>query len=109
AETQSSGFSAGLFGRYTHYLGPRIFVFGQVDAGYLRDHIGRFGSNSLGVDIYPGMGVFIGRNWALNATVNVFSFRTGDDGPKAYFNLGQGVRFGVSKNFGGKHKPTAKE
>lgn len=103
-EASNSGYEAGAFARYTAYLAPKIFIFGQADAGYT-NVLNGFNAGGLELNIHPGAGVFIGRNWALNVNADLFSLRTGpNQGTTAFFNFGQGYRFGVSKNFGGRHK-----
>lgn len=107
----SSGYGAGVFGRYTSYLGSRFFVFAQANASYISNAAGfaRAG-NGVGVNIFPGVGLNIGKNWALNLNVEAFSLYTNfDGGTSARLNVGQGYTFGVSKGFGSRHKATPVE
>jgi hypothetical protein len=107
ADISQSNYAAGIFSRYTANLGKRLFVYAQADASYL-GHAGKHDGNGVGVDLLPGVGLNVGRNWALNVNMNVLSFRGGFHHPPGVeFNMGQGYRFGIQKTFGGKHKAEA--
>lgn len=109
SETSYSGLDIGAFGRYTHYLGERFFVYVQGEAGY-----GVIGSDNTNLpasdpsasyvgNIFPAVGCFIYKGWALNLNIGTVGFRySNEDGVKNsrfYYNLGNSVIIGVSKNF----------
>lgn len=101
--SRTSEYGVGLFGRYTQYLGDRFFVFLQADAGYNNMTLtpGNTSRHTLGANLYPTVGVFVYKGWALNFGIGGVRYRNGDIGAKSSltYSLGQELRIGVSKNF----------
>lgn len=112
--TKNSAWVVGPFGRYTAYLGERIFVYVQADAVYngamQRTAKGTAHAHRWGGDLFPAVGFFVYRGWALNMDIGGVSYRYSHPGKTVNntfaYNIGQNFNFGISKNFGGcKTKP----
>ena len=107
--TKNSAWFVGPFGRYTAYLGDRIFVYLQADAVYngAKQHTskGTVHGHSWGGDLFPAVGFTVYRNWALNLDIGGISYRHSHPGRTVNntitYNIGQSFNFGISKNFGG--------
>jgi hypothetical protein len=102
-EVENSAYGVGAFGRYTSYLGDRFFIFAQANASYLSGNAQPRSGKEIALNVFPGIGLNVGRNWALNLNIYAFTVRTQfEGGTSAGFNMGQGYSFGVSKGFGRK-------
>jgi hypothetical protein len=94
----------GAFGRYTAYITPAIFAYLQADVGY--NQAGTKGKTlppRKGADLFPGIGAFVYRHWAVNLTVGGVDYkRFSDNGitqSSLNFDLASKFQFGISKNF----------
>jgi hypothetical protein len=106
-------YGLGLFGRYTHYLGDRFFVYMQGDANYSKS-FGRATSSQspnasesenggpIDVNLTPAVGCFIYKGWAVNLTAGSVLYRYSDmNGTKSSsvsYTIGS-YSIGFSKNF----------
>jgi len=103
-----SGYSAGAFFRYTHYLNNTFFLFAHLNAGYMSQTVdfpvgGSLEVTGFGAQITPAIGVNVGKGLALNFGVGGLGFSSMDYGATVTnFNLSFGQQFniGISKNFG---------
>lgn len=104
-ELHSSQWAAGIFGRYTYYLGERLFVY--LDAEALRTHNANK-VRGFNVNLYPAVGFFVYRHWAVNLNVGGINYRLARTANATNHNLsysfGQGLQIGISKNFVRKRK-----
>jgi hypothetical protein len=110
--TSGTEYGVGAFCRYTQYLGDIFFVGLQADAGYNRRKASysdnfTFGSVSsangiIGADIFPTVGAFIYRKWALNFGIGGINYRyshvSGVRQSFLNFNFGHSATIGLSKN-----------
>ena len=109
-ERHSSQWAAGVFGRYTYYIGERLFVY--LDAEALRTH----NTNKVrgfNVNLYPAVGFFVYRHWAVNLNVGGINYRhaktTNATNNNLTYSFGQGLQIGISKNFVRKCKEVQKQ
>jgi hypothetical protein len=112
--TKNSAWMVGPFGRYTAYLGDRLFVYVQADvvfnAAKTQTPKATAHGRSWGGDLFPAVGLNLYKGWAINLNIGGVSYRYSHPGKTVNnnfaYNIGQTFTFGVSKNFGG-CKPVA--
>jgi hypothetical protein len=123
ANTSSSSQTfIGPFVRYTQNLSSMFFLFGQLDAGYVRTNdktttttgatVSDIEGNGFGVRIMPAVGVNVSRSIALIGSFGDISYSRvtenpptgGSDVTTNYMNASFGNNFtlGVQWNFGGR-------
>lgn len=113
--------NAGLFYRYTQQLGNVFFVYGQAGLGYssnkLRDDNVNINSNSITLSLFPGIGAYIYKGWAIHANIGGIAIANSNASTTSintpflttiqnglYSNLGDQVGIGISKTFSFKKK-----
>lgn len=116
----STSYSVGIFGRYTYYLGERLFVYLQADANYGQakgkvtntqtpNTTESTSSGPITANLTPAVGCFIYKGWAVNLNIGHIGYRyQSQEGQKSSgfnYNLGNTLSIGVSKNFIRKAKP----
>lgn len=100
--TYSYEMGIGAFGRYTAYISPAIFAYLQADAGYNQSGTKGAITPRTGANLFPGVGAFVYRHWAVNLTVGGVNYRrlsaNGSTQSSVNFDLGNRFQFGISKN-----------
>ncbi|HXS37384.1 MAG TPA: outer membrane beta-barrel protein [Flavipsychrobacter sp.] len=126
----TNDWTAGAFYRYTKYIGNVFFIYGQLDAAYASGNTQSdvFGSGTytgFQGDIYPGVGAFICKGFALNFSIGGIGYRTinwgnsetvalplnnmagtsfGAENENTFkVTLGHQINIGISKNFNCHH------
>lgn len=108
-----NAYNIGVFARYVNYFGnSNFFWYGQVNVGY-QGVYSTFGSspatdkaNGIYANITPALGVMVGHGFALNFSVGGLGVNTmkpdgaSNSNTNFDFDFGQGIVFGLSKNFG---------
>lgn len=123
-KTTVNSYSVGPFARYSHYIGKSetFFWFGQADFGYAGGYTTNEGNpavdkhTGVAIDIWPALGVNVGRGVALNFQVGGIGYGTdkysnntnpvlNENATNTFnFTFGKSVNFGISKNFNCGHK-----
>jgi hypothetical protein len=117
-KTTENLYSVGPFARYSHYIGKSetFFWFGQADFDYQGGYTTSGGNaatdkhNGIGVDVFPALGINVGRGVCLNFQVGGIGYSTDKNADLVnssnnfYFTFGHQVDFGISKNFNCGHK-----
>lgn len=116
-ENKINGFSAGAFVRYTRPLSETFSVFADLGAGFqsekgtqtANDGFVTTRSTNKGDGMYVGVtpALFINfkKSFGLNFSIGGLGYQTlnydnnGGDNSNFYFNFGQTVNIGISKNF----------
>lgn len=107
-EVKSDAYKAGGFARYTHTISSIIFVYGQGDVYYLGKKVGGIKSDGVGIALTPAIGINVWNNFALNFSFGDISYEKlkvkGAENATQTFdaNIGNEIKIGVSKNFGGR-------
>jgi len=111
-------YAVGPFARYSHYIGKSetFFWFGQADFLYAGGYHTSGGNaatgkhNGIAVDVWPALGINVGRGVCLNFQVGGLGYSTDKNADlvnssnQFFFNFGEQVNFGISKNFNCGHK-----
>ncbi|PWJ55052.1 outer membrane protein with beta-barrel domain [Dyadobacter jejuensis] len=104
---KETSFGAGPFVRYAYPLSDIFAVYGQFNAtvGSV-DHNGVKATHYSGV-LFPAIGVNMKNGFALNFNFGQLGYSNdktkGENGTKNFvLSFGNGIGFGMSKNFGGK-------
>jgi hypothetical protein len=104
SDSTVSGYSAGVFYRYTHNFDKTFFMFAHANASYLGQDFGGGNVSGFGVNIVPAIGVNVYNGWALNfgfGGIDFTSFsQSGLTQTDLSITVGQQFNFGISKNFG---------
>jgi hypothetical protein len=117
-KTTDNNYMVGPFARYSHYIGKSetFFYYSQLDFSYLGGYTTSGGSpatfkhNGVFIDLYPALGINVGRGIALNFSIGGISYKTDKYDGATYstntfsFMFGQQINFGISKNFNCGHK-----
>jgi hypothetical protein len=112
-KTTDNNYMVGPFARYSHYIGKSetFFYYSQLDFSYLGGYTTSGGSpatlkhNGVFIDLYPALGINVGRGIALNFSIGGISYTTDKYDGATYstntfnFMFGQQINFGISKNF----------
>ncbi|MBA3827829.1 MAG: hypothetical protein H0X33_02735 [Taibaiella sp.] len=110
--------TAGVFLRYTKYLGPVFFMYAQLDGSNAEgstevEDINGTKATYMGFQgsLYPAIGAFVCRGLAVNMNFGGIGYRninwTGsaiNSEDKFTFNFGRVLNIGISKNFGCGHR-----
>ncbi len=125
----ANDWTAGVFYRYTQYIGKVFFLYGQLDAAYAAGNAQYDGFGPQGTysgfqgDIYPGVGAFVCKGFAINFSIGGIGYRTvswtngeavvtpgglatspGVQNENTFkVTLGHQINIGISKNFNCHH------
>ncbi|MBC7556023.1 MAG: outer membrane beta-barrel protein [Chryseobacterium sp.] len=117
SESKSNGFQYGVFGRYTMPLSDLFSVYGDLDIYAANGKITSpsFANNSVvynetktngfGVAFTPNLFINMKNSFGLNFNIGSLSYENSkvkgfDNNTNSFgFSFGQGVTFGISKNF----------
>ncbi|GAA4466220.1 hypothetical protein GCM10023093_20010 [Nemorincola caseinilytica] len=118
SKTTDNMYAAGAFARYSQYIrrSEIFFWFGQFEFAYTGGYTTNDGNpatdkyNGIRANLFPALGINVGRGLALNFAVGGLSYTTtkGDNATYSRNSLdltfGQQMNFGLSKNFNCGHK-----
>ncbi len=114
-------YGAGAFARYSEYIrrSEIFFWFAQAGFSYVGGYTTNNGNpatnkyNGVAVNLFPAIGINVGRGLALNFSVGGVSYETTKGDGAAYSNnalnltFGNQMNFGLSKNFNVAHRVAA--
>ena len=123
-KTTNNHYAIGPFARYSHYIGKSetFFWFAQSDFNYAGGYTTSEGNAAVNkhtgvlIDLWPSLGVNVGRGVCLNFQVGGISYATdkysNNTNPTLNvnakntfsFDFGEQISFGISKNFNCGHK-----
>lgn len=118
SKTTDNMYGAGAFARYSEYIrrSEIFFWYAQFDFSYVGGYTTNDGNpatqkyNGVGTQLFPALGINVGRGLALNFSVGGINYTTTKMDGAAYsknvlgVSFGQQVNFGLSKNFNVAHK-----
>lgn len=118
SKTTDNMYGAGAFARYSQYIrrSEIFFWFGQFDFSYVGGYTTNDGNpatnkyNGISADLFPALGINVGRGLALNFAVGGLAYTTTKHDDATYsrntlsLTFGQQMNFGLSKNFNCGHK-----
>jgi hypothetical protein len=113
-----NSYAVGPFARYSHYIRKSeiFFYYSQLDFDYLGGYHTSEGNaadakyTGVYVDLYPALGINVGRGIALNFNIGGINYKTTKYTTATYstntfnFTFGHQVNIGISKNFNCGHK-----
>jgi outer membrane protein with beta-barrel domain len=111
-------YAVGPFVRYSHYIrkSETFFWYSQADFDYIGGYHTHMNApadikhTGVFVDLYPALGINVGRGLCLNFSIGGISYSTDKYADHVYanntfsFDFGQQVNVGISKNFNCGHK-----
>ena len=104
-------FSISPFIRYAKTISPIFSVYGQFQAGYVHssENPGSFSSNGFNAQLFPAVFINVKKGFGLNFSFGGLSYNStkpsgGSSTNSFALTFGSGASFGISKNFGGRHK-----
>jgi hypothetical protein len=109
AESKSSEYAIGVFGRFTQPLSTIFNVYGQADILYTgRENSSSTKFNGFSVNVTPAIQINVRNGFALNLGFGGISFESekeenaSEGGNRFGFSFGDQFNIGISKNFGKK-------
>ena len=104
-------FSVSPFIRYAKTISPIFSIYGQFQAGYVHrvDDPGSNKSNGFNAQLFPAVFINVKNGFGLNFSFGGLSYDSEKQSGSPAINslaltFGSGASFGISKNFGGRHK-----